>query len=55
MMKCTKMSYDIMMIQIQKRDTKYKLKKVRPGVRQSGAALARWKGEIVGSWTSFAI
>ena len=55
MMKCTKMSYDIMMIQIQKRDTKYKLKKVRPGVRQSGAALARWKGEIVGSWSSFAI
>ena len=55
MMKCTKMSYDIMMIQIQKRDTKYKLKKVRPGVRQSGAALARWKGEIVGSWSSFPI
>ena len=55
MMKCTKMSYDIMMIQIQKRDTKYKLKKVRPGVRQSGAALARWKGEIVGSCTSFPI
>ena len=55
MMKCTKMSYDIMMIQIQKRDTKYKLKKVRPGVPQSGTVLARWKGENVGSWACFAI
>ena len=43
-----------MMIYIQKRQ-KFKLKKVRPGVPQSAAALARWKGEIVGSWTSFAI
>ena len=54
MMKCTKMSYDIMLIHIQKRQ-KYKLKKVRPGVPQSGTVLARWKGENVGSCTSFAI
>ena len=43
-----------MMIRIQKRQ-KYKLKKVRPGVPQSGTVLARWKGENVGSWTSLAI
>ena len=54
MMKCTKMSYDIMMIHIQKRH-KVQIEKVRPGVRQSGTVLARWKGENVGSWTSFAI
>ena len=54
MMKCTKMSYDIMMIHFQKRH-KVQIEKVRPGVRQSGTALAKWKGENVGSWTSFAI
>ena len=42
-----------MMIYIQKRQ-KFKLKKVRPGVQQSGTVLARWKGENFGNWTSLA-
>ena len=43
-----------MMIYIQKRQN-FILKKVRPGARQSGTVLAKWKGENVGGWTSLAI